>query len=526
MPIVMNRRDVLGTGAAFAAGLVAAPRSGRAQNRVILNAVCAQEPGVLSAGITQIDGAQTITGGKILQALIRYDEENRLEGELAESWSVSADGKSYTFNLRHGVSWHDGKPFTAADVIFCFDQILRETHARTRSAIDRIAGFDAPDDHTVVMTLDAPFLPFLTSINSVNGPILPRHLYEGTDFRNNPTNNAPVGTGPFVFREWRRSEFVHLVRNETYWGAGEPHVDELYFHFIPDSAQRAIAVETGRIDIATRITITANDQKRLVEAGLAKLADRRSFDGLGAVSQLIPNLRVKPFDDVRVRRAMTHALDRQLIIDVAFLGQGRVQDGPIAASTLYFDDSVLTKYPYDPDRARALLAEAGVAPGALSFELMVASAGSDRARMMEMIAQQYREVGLEARIQFVDVPTIQKRGGEWDFEVIFNTVGQFQHPTIGLARQYLTSRINHTWGSNNQGYTNPEVDALWAKADAALTDAEAQGHYSAIQRLISADAPCIMLMEVQDNLVTRPNIDHLYQGPLSAYYSWAEVTKS
>lgn len=526
MPTHYDRRSVLNMGAALAAGTaLGLPRSARAQGRAILNSVVAQEPGMLACGIVQIDGAQTISGGKILQSLIRYDEENRLEGELAESWSVSPDGLVYTFNLRRGVLWHDGQPFTADDVVFSFDQILRQTHARTRSAIQKVASFAAPDPHTVVMTLEAPFLPFLTAINSVNGPILPRHLYEGTDFLQNPANNAPVGTGPFRFSEWRRGEFVHLVRFDGYWNPGEPKVDEIYFQIIPDSSQRAIAVETGRIDVCTRITITSTDQNRLVAAGHAKLADARSFDGLSAASQLFFNFRVKPFDDVRVRRAMTHALDRELIIDVALLGQARVQHGPIASSTLYHDADALVRYEHDPDRARALLAEAGIAPGALSFELLVASAGSDRARMMEIIAQQYREVGIDARVQFVDIPTLLKRGGDWDFEVVFTTVGQFQHPTIGLARNFLTSRINNTWGNNIGGYSNPRVDELWAQADAALSDAEAQGFYSEIQRLITEDVPCVFLMELQDYLVVRPNIEDIYQGPLSAYYSWAELRK-
>ena len=520
----ISRTTVLGLAAATMLCTAA-----MAQDRVILNAVTAQEPGVLAAGIQTIDGSQTITGGKILQPLLRYDENGDLEGILAESWTVSDDGKTYTFNLRQGVKWHDGAPFTSEDVVFTLDEILRLTHGRTRSALEYVDTMEATDEHTVVITLEQPYSPFLTAINSVNAPILPKHLYEGTDIRQNPVNNAPVGTGPFKFNEWRRGEFVHLVRNDDYWVDGQPHVDEIYFQFIPDSAQRAIAMETGRIDVATRQVISPQDIRRLVSANQAKRLPAEAYGGLGAASFLVPNHTKPPFDNVLARQAVLHALDRQLIIDAAFLGEGKVQVGPLASTTRYFDDEATAKYPYDPEKAKELLDEAGFPAGSggtrFSIELIVANANSERQRMMEIIKQQLAEVGVEVTLRAVDVPTLQTAGTSGEYDLMFLTQGQFQHPSIGVARAYLSDRITGAWGQNMAGYSNPVIDEAWATADTALDDAIIQEAYSTIQREATEDAAYIWLFEVQDNLVVAPNVDNLYQGPLSAYYSWAEVTK-
>ncbi len=510
------------------AGLSATPDSAHAAS--ILNVLVSQEPDVVAAGISTTDAAQSITGGKVLEPLVRYDANKKLVGILADSWSVSDDGMAYTFGLRQGVKWHDGAPFTAEDVVYTFDVILRETHSRTGGALANVTSIEAVDDFTVRFNMSEPYQPFYAAISSVGGPILPKHLYEGKDILLNPANNAPIGTGPFRFDEYRRGEYVHLVRNEDYWQAGLPQIDEIYFQFIPDSAQRVIAMETGRIDVALRQVIPPADVARLVSEGHAKLVDPNAYGALGAGATLVINMRDAPFNDVRVRQAMSYAIDRQLIVDNAFNGQGAPKVSPFHSGTLYFDASAVTTYDYDPDKARALLDEAGLVPDSngvrASLSIIAAGANAERTRMMEIVKQQFAEVGLMADVQFLDVPSLLQRGADWNFDLLFSSGSSLQHPSIGLARYYLTDRIMHTYGNNIQGYSNPEVDELWSKADKALTDEEAQGYFSRIQELLTADAPTIWIMDAQDNLLVAPNVDGIYQGPFSAYYNWVEVTKS
>ena len=532
MRIMLPRRNFLQVAAGFATSYALFPLGGRllakAQGRVILNVVPAQEPDILSCNFST-DAAESITGGKILEPLVRYDAKNKLVGILAESWSVSDDGVVYTFKLRDGIKWHDGKPLTADDVVYSFDVILRETLPRTRGALEKVASIKALDELTAQFTLKTPYQPFFAAINSIGGPVMPKHVYEGTDLRQNPANNAPIGTGPFKFVEWRRGEYVHLVRNENYWQEGAPHIDEIYFQFIPDSAQRVIAMETGHIDVALRQVIPPTDVKHLVDGGHAKLLNSNAYGALGAGATLVINLRKEPFTDVRVRKAMAYAINRQLIIDNAFDGQGTVKLSPFAPGTLYYDPESVVRYDYDPDKSRQLLDQAGLKPGAngvrASFSIVIASANAERQRMMEIVKQEFAEVGLDAQLEFLDVPTLLQRGADWNFDVLFSSGASLQHPSIGLARYYLTSFIAHTYGNNVQGYSNPQVDELWVKADSATDEDEVQKYFSEIQHLMTDDSPTIWIMDAQDNLLVSPEVDNMYQGPLSAYYNWAEVTK-
>src|SRR5690606_22761816 len=148
-----------------------------------------------------------------------------------------------------GVTWHDGKPFTAHDVVFSADVFLRENHPRLRVSLAHIETIEAVDDHTVRFTLKQPFGPFLGIFEAGSMPMVPKHIYEGTDFKNNPANAHPIGTGPFKFQEWQKGSYIHLVKNENYHIEGLPYLDEVYWQVIPDAASRAVAYETGKVDV-------------------------------------------------------------------------------------------------------------------------------------------------------------------------------------------------------------------------------------------------------------------------------------
>ena len=138
------------------------------------------------------------------------------------------------------MTWHDGKPFTAADVLFSIE-MLKQTHARARNNLAQVDKVEAPDDYTVVFTLKQPFGPFLGIFEVGSMPMVPKHLYEGTDWKTNPYNNAPVGTGPFMFKEWQKGSFIRLVKNPNYHEKGKPYLDEIYWQIIPDAAARSVA---------------------------------------------------------------------------------------------------------------------------------------------------------------------------------------------------------------------------------------------------------------------------------------------
>jgi peptide/nickel transport system substrate-binding protein len=213
-----------GTAGAQQAGSGGTPKKGGA-----LQVVVTPEPPMLMQGLNQ-NGPTNMIAGNIYESLLRYDEKLNPQPSLAKSWEVSPDQTVYTFRLQEGVKWHDGKPFTADDVVFTLDKFLREVHPRWRPIVNaQVKAIEKVDDLTVRVSLKQPFGPFMLSQEVASAPMIPKHIYEGTDFRANPANSTPVGTGPMKFGEWRKGSFVKLVRNEEYWDKGKPHLDEMYF---------------------------------------------------------------------------------------------------------------------------------------------------------------------------------------------------------------------------------------------------------------------------------------------------------
>jgi len=207
---LMNRRDFLISSAAAAgwwSGAAALPAWAAAARNGVLNIAVQPEPPGLMLGIIQ-NGPTQMIGGQMYEGLLRYDEKLEPMPGLATSWTVNDTATVYTFKLKEGVLWHDGKPFNAHDVVFSVDQFLRKTHARLRAGLAFVDSIKALDEHTVEFRLPRPFGPFLGLFEVGTMPMVPRHIYEGTDFLNNPANNTPIGTGPYKFKEWRRG-LVH-----------------------------------------------------------------------------------------------------------------------------------------------------------------------------------------------------------------------------------------------------------------------------------------------------------------------------
>jgi peptide/nickel transport system substrate-binding protein len=207
---VMLKRVLIGV--AMICSLGAAAFAEEPKMGGVVNAVIQPEPPGLMMGLVQ-NGPTQMVAGNIYEGLLRYNPKLEPLPGLAESWTVSEDGKVYSFKLRKGVTWHDGKPFTSADVVFSIE-FLKQTHPRLRSNLVQLDKIETPDDSTVVFTLKQPFGPFLGIFEVGSMPMIPKHIYEGTDFKTNPANNTPIGTGPFMFKEWEKG-LVHPPRQES-----------------------------------------------------------------------------------------------------------------------------------------------------------------------------------------------------------------------------------------------------------------------------------------------------------------------
>lgn len=464
-----------------------------------VSAIVQPEPSTLMLGINQQNSTQRI-GGKIYESLLRYDRDLNPLPNLAKSWTVSADGKIYTFTLQDNVKWHDGVAFSAEDVVFSTSKFLMETHPRAKAVFSHAARIYAPDATTVVFELKEPFEPFIMSFETSTAPIVPKHIYEGTDFKTNPANDKPIGTGPFKLDTWERGSFIKLVRNPDYWAKGKPLIDELIFKVIPDAATRALAVESGDVDIAQSPDLEYFDMARLKDMPNLQL-DRSGTEFFGPMNWLEFNLRKEPFSNPKFRQAVMYALDRGFIRDNIWFGFAKVATGPIASSTRFRSDDVTT-YDFDPAKAKALLDEIGLKPDAngvrVSFDLMPLPYGETWTRLAEFVRQSLAEIGIDARIANVDQATWAQRYANWEFDATFTFTFQYGDPSIGVARNYISSNIRKgVLFTNTSGYSNPKVDELFDRAGKAPTAEERAQLFAEVQKIMTEDVPVIWLLEME-----------------------------
>jgi peptide/nickel transport system substrate-binding protein len=329
--------------------------------------------------------------------------------------------------------------------------------------------------------------------------IMPKHIYDGTDYRTNPANQTPIGTGPFKFDRWVRGSYIHLVRNDAYWKLNQPYLDEIYYRVIPDSASRALALETGQVQMTQASDIEPFDVPRF--AAMPNLAvETKGWEMFSPVSWMDLNIREKPLDDKRFRQALMYALDRNFIRDKIWFGAGKVAAGPIASTTRFYD-TTLKPYPYDPKKAALLLDEMGLKPNAqgvrATLKLLALPYGEVWGRLAEYCKQALGQVGIAVTLESTDAGGWAGRIGNWDYQASYNFVYQYGDPTLGVARTYLSDNIKKITFTNTMGYANPEVDQLFNKAALESNAAERQKLFSQVQKILTEDVPVLWLMELQ-----------------------------
>jgi peptide/nickel transport system substrate-binding protein len=504
---ISRRTFVAGASCALGLGFPA-----RAQQKGgTLTAIIQPEPPILMIGINQQAPTQTVAG-KIYQSLLRYDFDLSPKPCLAKSWTISPDGLTYTFHLEENVLWHDGQPFTSADVLFSCMQFLPETNARARLVFSRVESATAPDPHTVVFRLKENFGPFLNCFETNSTPMIPKHIYEGTDYRTNPANQTPIGTGPFKLAEWKRGQFIRLARNEDYWRSGLPYLDQIIYRVIPDAASRRIALETGEVQLSSFSDIEWFDVPALRANPTLDSTDK-GLEFFSPLAWMEINHRVAPFNDKRFRQALYYALDRNFIRDRIFFGLGKVATGPIASTTPFYSEDVKI-YNRDLAKAEALLDEMGLKRKSdgkrVTIKFFVMPYGEAWTRLAEYAKQAWAPLGIETVLETTDAGIWAQRFANWDYEITFNYVYQFGDPAIGVSRTYVSTNIKKGVLLNNtMGYVNPEVDDLFEKAAAAKTRPERADYYNKVQKVLTEDVPVLWLLELKFPTFTSKHVKNV-----------------
>ncbi len=441
------------------------------------------DPGPLNPGITTSVPTHVVTG-PTFNGLVGIDQNLKPAPDLATSWDTSADGKTVTFHLATGVAWHDGMAFSSADVKFTFEKVLLLYSSRTKSALGPVlAGIDTPDANTVVFRFKTPYAAFFALIDKVNAPILPMHVYQGTDPTTNPANQHPIGTGAFKFQEGVKGDHYTLVRNDHYFKKGQPYLDRIVIRIIPDDATAAAAFERGEVDYL--VFTPAADYDRLSKLhGVTQTS--RGREAFASVTYLVFNLDRAAVKDVRVRQAVAEAIDQKFIISSVLSGKGIATTGPISPQLKAFYSPSDAKMPaHDPSQAKQLLAQAGASNLRLTWV-----GDPSAAKLATVLKDELSQVGITLDIvQLERNAWIDRLYNKRDFDLSYTNFENGPDPDIGVKRAFISSNIGPVAFSNAAAYRNPAVDDLLTRAATTTDLKQRAADYAQFQQTVSRDLP-------------------------------------
>lgn len=459
--MLTSRRMVVGGSVALAASLTL-PQIARAQAKDSVTIGMTLEPPTLDPTSGAAQAIREVTYLNIFEGLLSIDRDGKLRPCLAQSWSLSPDGLTYTFKLRTDATFHDGSKFDSSHVKFTFQRaVAAESTNAQRWIFTPIAGIATPDAATVVITLKAPAANFLYGLAWGDAIIV-----APSSAADNKTK--PVGTGPYKFARWNRGDRLEFERNDAWWG-GKAAIARVIFRFIPDPQAQIAAIRSGDVDALTNLGAPEALPQLKADAKL-----KVSIGNTEGETILAMNNAKAPFNNIKVRQAISHALDRKTIatgvfgFDVSLIGS---HFSPLHPA--YVD---LTEvYPYDVAKAKALLAEAGF-PNGFSCTLKLPPPAYAR-RSGEIIAALLAQIGITATIEPLEFPQWLERvfrGKDFDLSIISHT-------------EPLDIQV-YTRPDYYFQYKNPDFNALIAKADAATTDADRNAAYGEAQRMLARDA--------------------------------------
>lgn len=426
----------------------------------------------------------------VYDTLVQPGDDLTMEPALAESWDVSDDQLTWTFTLREGVTFHNGRELVADDVVYSYERIMDpETAANNAFRFASVESVTAPDDQTVEITLTRPTPNLLVNIGAFKGmAIIPQEIVEDGSI-----DSTPVGTGPFKFVSSSPDQGILLERNEDYWQEGLPHLDEIRFVQIPDATVKLTNLQTGEVDWIDSVPPQ-------------NLADLEGDDSV--VLERVPggdyhyfalNQAREPFDNPDVRRAISMAIDRETIAEAAQFGAATPNQTAIPEGNFWYHDySPFTSG--DIEGAQELLEAAGVSD--LSIEFMVSSEFPETVTQAQVIASQLEALGVTVEISDVDFGTWLDRQGQGDFDAfMLSWIGNIDPDDFYYAQ-------HHTEGSFNfQGYSNPEVDQLLDDARVETDDAARKALYDQAVEMIVDDASYTYLYNPENIGAWAPHLE-------------------
>lgn len=423
----------------------------------------------------------------IFEGLVKPTTDGGFTAAVAQSYEISADALVYSFQLRQGIKFHNGNDVTTDDVLF---SIQRAIDASV-SGYDNIHSFEATDDSKIVITLataDTDFLAYLTTA------IVPK------DYADQKT--APIGTGPFAFESFEEQQYITLVKNETYWQEELPYLDKVTFKFAADSTALLLELQGGGVD-AIGIDNAGAQQ---IDTNKFNVIEQHS----NAVQLLALNNEFEPFNDSKVRQALSYVIDPNEIIEIVNYGIGtKIGSGLIPGLTKYYDESLVNTYTKDLEKAKELLGDAGY-PDGFEFTITVPSVYQVHVDTAQVIINQLAEVGVTVDIELVDWPT-------WLSNVY--TDRAYQATIISLdganvSPKSFLGRYKSIATNNFVNYINSDYDSIYQQAVSEIDENKRIQLYKEAQKILAEDAASVYLQDISNLVTISKKFDGLVEYPL------------
>ena len=430
----------------------------------------------------------------IFNGLTAHDGDNQVVPGLAESWDFDEETCTYTFHLAENVKWHDGEPFTAEDVKFTIEAIMDpENGSENAPNYEDVQEITVVDDHTVSFKLDAPNVAFLDYMTMA---VLPKHLLEGEDMQTSDFFRHPVGTGPYKLESWEEGQAITLVKNEDYF-KGEPNIDSIVFKIVPDDNAKALQLKSGELDLAL---LTPKDAATFTEDEAYTCYDMKTSDYRGILFNFWNEYWQENRDLIP---AVCYAMDRESIITAVLLGQGMPAYGPLQRN-IYNNEDV-EHYDYDPEKAKAVLEEAGCEMGddgyyyrngeKVGFVISVGAGDQVRIDIAQIAAQQLQQIGMDVT---VEIPAQVDWGGQMAYLIGWGSPFDADDHTYKV---FGTDK-----GANYSGYSNELVDQYLTEARQSDDPEVRKEAYDKFQVELAKDPAFAFICYIDANYVANADI--------------------
>ncbi len=469
------------------------------------------------------DAASGTINDQVFNGLVKYDKDIKLIGDLAERWTISNHGKTITFYLRKGVKWHDGAEFTAEDCLFTYQKLVDPNVVTPySSSYTDVLKAEAAGKYIFRVTYKEPFSPALESWGM---GMIPKHILEGKNINTDVFNRNPIGTGPYKFKEWIAGQKIVLVANDDYF-EGRPRIDQFIYRIIPDSATMFQELLSGGVDM---MGLNPLQYLRKSETRRIKESYHKYQYPSNGFTYMAYNLMNPLFGDIRVRQALSYAINRQSIIDGIVLGLGRICTGPFSDVSWAYNPNARS-YPYDPERARRMLAEAGwkapAAGGTLEkdnrpfrFTIMTNQGNNERIRTAEIIQQNMKAMGIEVNIRVMEWQAFLEQIDKHSFDAIILGWNMSRDPDLyDIWHSSKTKKGEY----NFIGYKNVEVDRLLVEGRRTFDMEKRKKIYYRIHAILAEEQPYAFLYVPDATPIVHKRFKGIEVAPLGIFYNFRE----